>query len=212
MSSVYIVGGGVQYVEMFLKVGWKVVSSIAKADLVQFTGGSDVSPFMYGEVRHSTTHSNLARDTEERHTYVRCLAEGKAMAGICRGGQFLNVMCGGKLWQDVNGHASGQGHRMTTDGGLNLHVTSTHHQMMRPGHYGHVRATAKESTTLTRMNGEGCAESVHVNGGDVEVVVYYEENVLCFQPHPEFIGGAMRDYYFELLAELLGVKEGLRKS
>src|SRR3546814_3238996 len=29
----------------------------------------------------------------------------KPMAGICRGGQFLNVMCGGSMIQHVEGHA-----------------------------------------------------------------------------------------------------------
>ena len=55
MRKVYIVGGGGDYKSMFEGEGWEVVDCFSKADLIQFTGGADVSPALYGESTHPQT-------------------------------------------------------------------------------------------------------------------------------------------------------------
>lgn len=215
MKKVYIVGGGrvgCAYAQMFISRGWEVVDIIRKADLVQFTGGSDVTPALYQEQPHPRTGNDPARDVREVEAYLQAQALGKKIAGICRGGQFLNVMCGGKLWQHVDGHGIGEGHMAITHGLQEIRVSSTHHQMMIPGWLGEVmlegpigdnsQSTYKECVpdgSVLRINAEDC------HHGDVESVLYDSLNVLCFQPHPEFNGfEECRDYYFELIDVLMG--------
>jgi gamma-glutamyl-gamma-aminobutyrate hydrolase PuuD len=100
------------------------------------------------------------------------------MVGICRGGQFLNVVCGGGMIQHIEGHQATE-HEITIpydslyaefDGEM---MTSDHHQAMIPSEQ---------------------AES-YFNIGDVtEVACYHPYSsftfapTICFQPHPEWVG------------------------
>ena len=111
--KVFIVGKKEDYVRMFRDKGWDITDLLREADLVQFTGGSDISPSMYGEIPLKTTFSNPDRDKFEAILFT--ITEGLEipMAGICRGGQFLNVMCDGELWQHVDGHTITGTHKAT---------------------------------------------------------------------------------------------------
>lgn len=190
MKTVLIIGGNRAYHEMFMAHGWTTLSDVdAKADdkfdLVCFTGGADVTPSFYGQKPISQTHSDLERDKYEKELFEGF--NGKTpMVGICRGGQFLNVMCGGGLWQDVDGHTVHGGH-MATDvaTGYKFQVSSTHHQMMRESADGLILTESSESNYLTDDSGTYSAMDC-----DTEVVLYPKQKVLCFQPHPEFKGFA----------------------
>ena len=130
-SKVFVVGHDFGISSMFQQRGWEA-SSLEDANLVVFTGGADVDPSLYGE-ENFASHSTLARDQREKTIYNQALELGKCMAGICRGGQFLNVMNGGKMIQHVDGHATGRDHKLTDRvTGEEHSVTSTHHQMMIP--------------------------------------------------------------------------------
>ena len=204
--KVLVVNGNGQYSKMFLEQGHELAKSFEEADLVQFTGGHDVSPELYGELSHPTTCSSFIRDVEERRIYERCLEEGKLMSGICRGGQFLNVMNGGKMFQHVDGHAISNTHPLEDVDGRIIEVSSTHHQMMRPSSKGKIVAAAHSLTTFKEYMIESTIGHV-VDPLDVEVVCYEDSNCLCFQPHPEFQGVEdCRSYYFECLEKYLGFK------
>lgn len=189
---------------MFKSRGWEITETHKDADLIQFTGGEDVTPSMYGERSHPTTHSSLERDKAEYFLYADVLG-AKPMAGICRGGQFLNVVNGGELYQDVDGHAIGGTHPMYTTDGRTIEVTSTHHQMMRPMKGATVIATAHEATRKEYMRGKFVVIDNGMEKPDVEVVMYKQNRCLCFQPHPEFERAPKEctDYYFELIEEIL---------
>ena len=204
--NVYIVEGNAQYVGMFARNGWGVVDDITKADLVQFTGGSDVDPDRYGEAKHPYTSIHKARDAQEERIFTLAMNLGKAVAGICRGGQFLNVMCGGSLYQHVNNHAiHGTHNAINLESGVVIPVTSTHHQMMRAGAFGEVVGVASEATMCENMEGGAIAYHEQQRGEDVEVVYYKEENVLCFQPHPEYleVDSACQQWYFSLVNSMM---------
>ena len=110
---VFVVGGGFQYVKMFFDAGFRGAKNVQDAHIVCFTGGEDVNPELYGEKPLKGTHFSRDRDGVEAYYYGEALSAGKPMVGICRGGQFLNVMNEGKLWQDVNNHGVYQGHAVT---------------------------------------------------------------------------------------------------
>jgi gamma-glutamyl-gamma-aminobutyrate hydrolase PuuD len=195
---------------MFHNQGWQIVPNIDESSLVQFTGGADVSPMLYGQYMHNRTRADLDRDKRDIAVWRIAEQMGLPMAGICRGGQFLNVMCGGSMWQDVNEHAIGKGHEMMCHlTGEVEHVTSTHHQMMIPSKGGIILGTALESYRKERHTSESgptirtlTRASVHspIEEQDIEAVFYVKENVLCFQPHPEFHGQKkLADKYFEYI-------------
>lgn len=186
--KVKIVESNWQYDDMFKTNGWTPVSSVEEADLIQFTGGADVTPALYGEP-NTQSWNEVTRDLKEICIFREALVLEKPMAGICRGGQFLNVMGGGKMIQDVSGHANGRQHS-AYDRVFNraLMVTSTHHQMMVPGRGGIVLMYASI-----------------VGDEDTEAVYYPHINSLCFQPHPEFDTATRdcTDLYFSYLDKLL---------
>lgn len=217
-TKVYIVGPSYGYSAMFTKQGWDIADAAIDADLIQFTGGEDVSPELYGEEAHMTTSFNPERDKREALIFELALANKIPMAGICRGGQFLNVMCGGRMWQNVNNHAISGMHKVKDlDSGDEFWATSTHHQMMRVGPQGRILAvgvttgpqgwgktTVKENMAF--KNGKWNTQSVLSKEDDVEVVFYAGQNCLCFQPHPEFHGQDMlRQVYFDYLYNYLEV-------
>lgn len=203
--SVYIVGGpSWDFVNMFRRMGFKNSTTIRDADVVCFTGGSDVTPALYGEKVIPQTHFNIRRDDMEAEAFGEALGYEKFMVGVCRGGQFLNVMNGGKMWQDVDRHT--RSHQLTDlETGTSIMVTSTHHQMMRPTNNAIIVATAKESMVKEcasrlwfraplkdnahSLPGKYPADiCVDEEGDDVDVEVCYyaDSRSLCFQPHPEY--------------------------
>ena len=201
MRKVYIVGRDYNVANMFLKQGWEVVNYIDKdIDLIQFTGGEDVDPSYYGQTKHPRTFSNPRRDAEEAGIFYEWQGH-LPMAGICRGGQFLNVMNGGTMWQHVNNHGLTKTHDalcLVTE--TVYQVTSTHHQMMIPSINGKVLLTANLSTV--REDADTVIEGV---GTDIEAVYYGDTQSLCFQPHPEYvnINHECQVLYFEYLNRFL---------
>ena len=67
-----------------------------------FTGGHDVSPELYGEERlPACAATSPLRDEMEKMVFDLAYEADKPIFGICRGIQFINVMMGGTLWQDL---------------------------------------------------------------------------------------------------------------
>lgn len=199
MKTVMIVSGHSDYERMFQELGYTLTQEMEEANLVCFTGGEDVSPHMYGANKHKFTYSNPHRDEMERYIFNRAFGLDIPMVGICRGAQFLNVLSGGEMYQDVTKHVRAH---MITDSttGETVYVSSTHHQMMKMGPEGILVAS---STLLgTREWYESGIFKKEVSEQDIEVVYYKHTKCLCFQPHPEFSSVeyvGMREYFKSLL-------------
>ena len=195
---VFVVGGGFQYLKMFYDAGMKGSRSVEDADIVCFTGGEDVDPSFYKEKPLRGTHFNTNRDNYEAGIYGECLSRKKPMIGICRGAQFLNVMEGGGLWQDVNNHCVP--HHSIVDfrtGETIAGMTSTHHQQMRAAEDAEIIAVAELSTNKKCEKEEIKRETPECD--DMEVLWYPKSLALCFQPHPEFGHGPCRNYFLDLV-------------
>ena len=116
-----------------------------------FTGGQDVSPELYGmKDITETIIPSPERDRMERLLLEKALQADKAVLGICRGLQFINVFLGGTLWQDLPSQYSSdivhrQGkpydaptHNVALEGELKtllgkdiLEVNTLHHQAVK---------------------------------------------------------------------------------
>lgn len=191
---------------MFESMGWEVVNTVKDADLVQFIGGFDVNPALYKHKKHPMTRFSEVVDTIDAQFFELAKRLGIPMAGICRGGQFLNVSNGGTMIQHCDKHGVANGHTLVDkETSAVIHVSSTHHQMMVPSESAVIVATANEATTKqTCIKTVQCIQEVMKD--DIEVLYYKDTNSLCFQPHPEFSGYEhCRQYYFSCLKRFLGV-------
>lgn len=206
---------------LFVSEGFDLVKDIYDADFVVFVGGEDVNPDLYGQRPHSTTHYNMARDHFETEVYEEALSLGIPMVGICRGGQFLNVKSGGKLWQNVDNHNTGQHVAMIPSTGERLQVTSVHHQMMEPDWFSNVEillrageSTKKEAMSEISSYMPHAYSQFPAKGSvtDVEACWYPDTRCLCFQPHPEYGHEPTKDIFFEFVKTYIIDKIGVEQD
>lgn len=212
-KTVNVIGGNYAIERIFTAEGANVIESLDKADIVVWTGGADVNPELYHENKHPKTHSDHARDRFEQACWFRAQKQSKFCVGICRGGQFLNVMNGGALWQDVDNHALGSAthpmyYRLSALKGSEttiFQVTSTHHQQMIPNARRNVqkeiwgfagRSTVKESGLIDSHGKRVVYHPSPKHSSDAEIIWYPETKSLCFQPHPEYQSMSTREVFF----------------
>lgn len=178
-----LVLGDYLYKEFFQNIGFDLTESLDDANLVVFTGGTDVSPSLYGESRHYLTSvSDTVRDEFEVSVFNRAMELKIPKFGICRGAQFLCVMSGGKLYQHVENHD--MGHVMITRY-MNLNVTSSHHQMMRIDDSVDADVLGWSKTRSDEYHSPRGLEEPPEK--DLEVVYFRETDSLAHQPHPEWM-------------------------
>ena len=200
---------------MMSKRGFKQ-APLEKANIILFTGGADINPYFYGEKRLKGTNVSAPCDYAD----MRALKNSSIYqfkVGICRGGQFLNVAFGGKLYQHVTNHAiwgTHAAHHMDEKDPHVIQVTSTHHQMMIPSE----DATVVYAANLAERKYTDETEEIYQPNervkmfDDAEVVLYEKSGVLCFQPHPEYEmveNVACTDAFFRLIkTHMLSDKAG----
>ena len=71
-------------------------------DGLVMTGGEDIDPSYYGEEPDAKLETvNPERDKSDYILLNAALEEDMPVLAICRGCQYLNVICGGTLYQDI---------------------------------------------------------------------------------------------------------------
>lgn len=199
--NVMVVGDMTSVQMMFRQRGWNVLytSNLKDTpDLLCFTGGMDISPSLYGEEPLARTHVHHPRDKQDIEAFQKW--SGIPKVGICRGGQLLNVLSGGALWQHVTDHTEDHFvHDLLFKN--KLHVTSTHHQMMIPGPNAVILAISTYNRSKMYLSDDPKRKPPKV---EPEVIWYEGTNALCFQPHPEarmfsHQNNECREYFFKLI-------------
>ncbi len=184
MPNVFIVPGDSYNaaIKMFEKAGFNHTKDYQEVDLVCFLGGTDVDPAIYGEERGPYTQSpDVQRDKLEVGLYKKFLDTPKV--GICRGGQLLNVLNGGKMIQHISHGYSGD-----VDVG-DMVIRVDHHQGILPN------SSAPD----------GCVWQALYPDEQIAFGCYYPKTEsLCFQPHPEWGHKGTEDYFFELIEHYFG--------
>lgn len=204
-NKVFIVGPDWGINSMFRERNYLVMNDINNSDIVVFTGGSDIGPNLYGQSLNRKTSPWPDRDKKEVAIYeYTSKQQDKHFIGICRGGQLLNVLSGGSMWQHVNNHAIGGVHK-----GIDLRtkkeyfLTSVHHQMMRPSKDAEIITHSGNIATHVEDWQSGVNKIEEHEGYDIENVWYPKTRSLCFQGHPEFDHSTQpnscRNYFFELV-------------
>jgi carbamoylphosphate synthase small subunit len=121
----------------------------------------------------------------------------RAYLGICRGGQLLNVLNGGTLWQHVHDHGRDH-HVIDIQSGKVFKCSSTHHQMFRVPITSHAvpykvlgvacDKDGKIFQDTQKFFDSTAYEKLEHDRRDIEAMYYPNTNSLCFQPHPEYWG------------------------
>ena len=80
-------------------------AAFASMDGLLLSGGADIDPARYGAENVGSTDIEPERDELEAAAWAAAETRGVPVFGVCRGFQAINVFAGGRLLQDVGGHA-----------------------------------------------------------------------------------------------------------
>lgn len=199
-------------VRMMAEAGFERADSVDEADLVVFIGGVDVNPELYGQEKLPQTQAlNKARDDYEKEVYDKCIRRGTPMFGICRGAQFLHVMNGGQLWQDVEGHGGEDHWIYDREEDVYVLANSYHHQMLALSLDSklEVLAVCKDQISKTFKSSDLIINVDTTKPGDegreVEIEAGYYSDTKCFfvQGHPEVSSPEFRSWCLHKLNDFV---------
>lgn len=163
-------------------------------DYLIVCGGGDIDPLLYGQQNTENIKFDRGFDILEQSYIKAFLKEGKAILGICRGMQSINVALGGTLIQDIPSmlglcHFNCGGRdceheikisklsKLHSVMGLRAVVNSLHHQCIH---------TLGEGLKIAAVSHDGIIEAIE------------SEKVLGVQWHPERMSGnTLFEYFFE---------------
>ena len=95
-------GGGIPVILPFTESEEEIDELAQKFDGFLFTGGEDIDPALYAQGKMSFCgDTSSCRDTLEKIVFQKAMKYKKPILGICRGVQFINVILGGSLYQDI---------------------------------------------------------------------------------------------------------------
>lgn len=201
---------------LFGYYGWELVSvsdvffhGKEVPDVVVFTGGEDIDASYYGERTVDPFWTDSTRDKREWGLIEMAIAAEFPLAGICRGGQLLNIYGGGSMYQHVTEHF--RNHPVVDKDGFIYNATSVHHQMMIPGTDCEYVAWAVNMGTRkykgsTNKGTPSLVFDEEAETRDCEGLFYPDIKAFCYQPHPEYaIGAPLADLWWDYLRFYLGV-------
>ena len=165
-------------------------------DALIIPGGPDADPTFYGEEpsRHIGS-TNYKRDVFEAELFKAFYKAGKPIFGICRGCQFINILMGGSIYQDLAAdnpdsyirHSQGadgsypthhveiaKGSSLYKSLGATAYVNSRHHQGIKK---------VGEGLTVTAKAADGVVEAIETADGQIVAVQWHPENM--WQEHAE---------------------------
>jgi GMP synthase-like glutamine amidotransferase len=175
-----------RFARLFSRCGCYKADTVEEADLVVFGGGSDVEPSLYGEDNanmHESVYFSKDRDNADMKIYTKALELGIPMMGVCRGAQFLHVMNGGKLYQDVNGHNGAHKAFCLREKMLIENVSSVHHQQCMFNKEMEVLMTTSTVCTTRHIDKDKTDKRPRL---DVEAFFYRDTGCFGVQGHPEY--------------------------
>ena len=185
---------------------------MSRCDGLILTGGTDVAPVSYGEeVRDPAWAGDVTRDRWEIALYVAARKAGRAVLGVCRGMQLMNVAHGGSLWQDLPTLRPDTANHRSQE----LYCKLSHEVSLAPGSLiaellGHTRYQVNSvhhqgvhrlgaELTATAWSPDGVIEAIEARQGPWTLGVQW---------HPEWMpGDAAQDRIFAAFVAAAGAPE-----
>lgn len=133
-----------------------------KLDALILIGGADVDPATYGATADPRTGATRPeRDRFELALAYGAMERGLPLLGICRGGQMVNVACGGTLIQHLP-DVVGDDHHLETPGSFSEHEVELEAGSLAARAAGAARVTVKSHHhQAVDEVGEGLVASGH---------------------------------------------------
>lgn len=184
--------GGPSYGKLFKYQGEVIysydVNAFKHIDLIVFTGGEDVHPSCYnGKADGYFSSSNIKRDRQEADIFKIAIQRGVKMFGICRGFQFLSVMCGGQMYQHIGGHAGVRHDVFFPAHNKHFEMISTHHQLVKPN-WSYAKIVGWSSKQLSNIYIGPHCERAEQPAHEIESLFFPKFNAFGVQFHPEMMG------------------------
>lgn len=163
-------------------------SALSMADGLLFPGGEDVDPLLYGEEAEQKCGAVRPEiDEAWKNAYEYAEAHRLPMLGICRGIQFLNVMRGGTLWQDLSDYRPDALQHLQQYKRSYLHhaVTLEKDTYLRNLFQADSVMTNSMHHQAVKKLGKGLVAAGRAKDGVIEAMEDEEGLILAVQWHPE---------------------------
>ena len=155
-----------------------------------FTGGKDIEPIRYGEEQSKDCGIvQKHRDALEFALFERAFATQKAILGVCRGCQVINVALGGTLYQDIpSQYKTTIAHRQTQEKHLPSHSVSV---VVDTPLYALINDETRMQANsfhhqAIKTLGKGLKSMAYADDGIIEGIYHTEHRYLRgYQWHPE---------------------------
>jgi len=179
-----------------------LVPFLSEMDGFVFQGGTDIAPQSYGEDPNTLWPGDSYRDQYELKILDYAIKNEKAVLGICRGFQLMNVYFGGTLYQDIasdhsktithrDAHQYDQlTHKIIFDSGrlLDRLHKKRHERTVNSVHHQGIKELGEDLEVLARSKEDNLVEAFQWTKAP-------EGKVMGVQWHPEFF----RHYEGELI-------------
>ena len=171
----------------------KYISDLAsKIDGLVLTGGSDISPFLYGEEPLEQLGEICPeRDEFEINLIREVISLEKPVLAICRGFQLVNVAFGGNLYQDITYISKVKNqHWQKTDPIFPIHSVRIDEQSSLHKIFGNKTYVNSLHHQVIKKVADGFRAIAWSNDGVIEAIEKEEKSyVLGVQWHPEEMRG-----------------------
>ncbi len=198
-SEAVIKAGGIPVILPILKDPSGAREMIQRLDGLILSGGSDVSPVVFGEEPRAKLGATfILRDRSEIAVLDAATRQGLPVLGICRGFQLLNSYFGGSLYQDLGeaGHLTikhafeslpgDPAHSITTaEGSLLRELLGT--KVLVNSHHHQVLDRIAEGFRVTAEAPDGAAEAIEPVAGDQFLLGVQFHPEMMVRDHPEFL-------------------------
>lgn len=182
------------YVNALLRIGVKPVFNCDESyDGLLLTGGGDISPCAYGQTNTFSKDIDKYRDQFEFFHLQKAFLKHKAVLGVCRGMQVVNVFLGGTLKQHIEMHSQinfkDRTHLCLNVKNLPMHEMFGKSLTINSAHHQAVDLVGKNLSVAALS----CDKTV-------ECLAY--KNIFLTQFHPERLprfGDVIFDYFAKLL-------------
>ncbi|MFD1671981.1 gamma-glutamyl-gamma-aminobutyrate hydrolase family protein [Agrilactobacillus yilanensis] len=174
-----------------------VANYMTMGDGVVFLGGFDITPSLYNETKNSHTGLTVYnRDAFELMMFKAALKMNKAIFGMCRGMQLINIGLGGDLYQDIDTQISTAyiQHAQALAGDLPAHdvqVKADSHLAAVVGQHPYVNSRHHQAV---RTLGQGLKISAKAPDGIIEAIESSQGNqIVAVQWHPENLAAQQKE-------------------
>ena len=184
-------------VPIFLPVGLAPKDIVNELDGILMSGGSDISPELFGAAREPELGpvEPIRDEFELELLEVACEAE-MPIAGICRGLQILNVHAGGSLFQDIPPHAVRDKPPTTR-----VHKVDIQSGSVLEGLYGSsTQVNSLHHQSIDRV-GKGFLATAKSEDSGIEGIEHMDLPIVAVQWHPEMLDTRDSDPLFKWLVD-----------